>query len=93
MNVFMLFVGFGLGSLAFGKLMELGFTTAFGLFATVELLVALLSFRMFRSETPSREIAQTHEVLRLSNVLITPEKADDPVLQTVGGTEHDLKSR
>jgi predicted MFS family arabinose efflux permease len=55
LNVFMLFVGFGTGSLVFGELMQFGFTTAFGIFAAIELLLALFSFRLFRSEIPSRE--------------------------------------
>jgi predicted MFS family arabinose efflux permease len=76
LNVFMLFFGFGIGSLAFGKLMEFGFTAAFAVFATIELIIALLSFRLFRSETPSREISQARVVLRLSNASMTSEKAD-----------------
>lgn len=53
LNVFMLFVGFGLGSLIFGELLRFGFGAAFGLFAAVELAVALLSFALFRSEITS----------------------------------------
>jgi predicted MFS family arabinose efflux permease len=93
LNVFMLFVGFGLGSLTFGKLMELGFTAAFGFFATIELLLASLSFRLFHSERPSREMAQVHEVLRLSGASTTHDKTNEPELQTVGAATHDLKSR
>jgi predicted MFS family arabinose efflux permease len=55
LNVFMLFVGFGLGSLSFGELMRYGFTAAFGIFATVELFIALLSFRLFSSELPQQQ--------------------------------------
>lgn len=54
LNVFMLFVGFGLGSLVFGELLRLGFGVALGLFALVELAAALLSFALFRSEVPTR---------------------------------------
>jgi predicted MFS family arabinose efflux permease len=54
LNVFTLFVGFGLGSLAFGALLQFGFKTAFGLFTIVELAIALLSFVLFRSEVPTR---------------------------------------
>ena len=54
LNVFTLFVGFGLGSLVFGELIRFGFGDAFGLFAAVELIIALLSFAMFRSEVPPR---------------------------------------
>lgn len=59
LNVFTLFVGFGLGSLIFGELLRLGFGTAFGIFAGIELLLAILSFILFRSEVPSRTVAPT----------------------------------
>jgi len=93
LNVFMLFVGFGLGSLTFGKLMALGFTTAFGLFATIELLLALLSFGLFRSETPSREMVQAREVLRLSGASTTHDKTNEPAQQTAGAATHDHANR
>ena len=54
LNVFTLFVGFGLGSLIFGELLRFGFGLALGVFAVVELALALLSFALFRSEVPSR---------------------------------------
>ena len=53
LNVFMLFVGFGLGSLVFGEILRFGFEAAFGLFTAVELSLALLSLRLFRSEVPA----------------------------------------
>jgi predicted MFS family arabinose efflux permease len=56
LNVFTLFVGFGLGSLIFGELLRFGFGVAFGLFAAVELTIALLSFALFRSEVASRAV-------------------------------------
>ena len=56
LNVFTLFVGFGLGSLIFGELLRFGFGVAFGLFAAVELAIALLSFALFRSEVPSQAV-------------------------------------
>lgn len=62
LNVFMLFVGFGLGSLIFGELLRFGFGVAFGLFAAVELVVALLSFALFRSEVPSRTVPAAYGV-------------------------------
>jgi predicted MFS family arabinose efflux permease len=52
LNVFTLFVGFGLGSLAFGALLRFGFEEAFGLFTIVELAIAVSSFALFRSEVP-----------------------------------------
>jgi hypothetical protein len=54
LNVFTLFVGFGLGSLVFGGLIRFGFGGALGLFAAVELIIALLSFAIFHSEVPAR---------------------------------------
>lgn len=53
LNVFTLFVGFGLGSLVFGELLRLSFGVALGLFAGVELILALLSLWLFRSEVPA----------------------------------------
>ena len=53
LNVFMLFVGFGLGSLIFGEVLRFGFEAALGLFTAVELTLALLSLRLFHSEVPS----------------------------------------
>jgi len=52
LNVFALFVGFGLGSLAFGELLRFGFEFALGTFAAVELGLALLSLALFRAEVP-----------------------------------------
>lgn len=53
LNVFLLFTGFGLGSLLFGEALRLGFTTAFSIFAGFQLLAALAAIPLFRSETPS----------------------------------------
>ncbi len=53
LNVFTLFVGFGLGSLAFAALLRSGFGVALGTFAAVELIAMLYSVRAFRSEIPS----------------------------------------
>lgn len=53
LNVFMLFVGFGLGSLIFGGMLRFGFGTAFASFALIELALALASLRLFRSEIPA----------------------------------------
>jgi predicted MFS family arabinose efflux permease len=52
LNVFTLFVGFGLGSLIFGEVLRFGFGTALALFAAIELILALGSIRLFRSEMP-----------------------------------------
>jgi predicted MFS family arabinose efflux permease len=56
LNVFMLFVGFGLGSFIFGELLRFGFEVALGLFVVVELTIALLSLVLFRSEVASRAV-------------------------------------
>lgn len=53
LNVFTLFVGFGLGSLVFGALLRFSFGVALSLFAGVELILALLSLWLFRSEVPA----------------------------------------
>lgn len=53
LNVFTLFLGFGLGSLFFGESLRLGFGTALAVFAAVELALAVLALRLFRSEMPS----------------------------------------
>lgn len=55
LNVFTLFVGFGLGSLIFGALLPFGFGIALGAFSAVELAAALGTLRLFRSEIPSGE--------------------------------------
>lgn len=53
LNVFTLFVGFGLGSFLFGELLRLSFAVALSLFAGVEFFLALLSLWLFRSEVPA----------------------------------------
>ena len=53
LNVFALFVGFGLGSIAFSLLLTFGFPTAFSVFAGGELILGLLAFSLFRSEMPA----------------------------------------
>lgn len=50
LNVFALFVGFGLGSLIFGELLFLGLNTALALFAVIELALALAARWLFRTE-------------------------------------------
>ena len=57
LNVFTLFVGFGLGSLIFGEVLRFRFGAALGAFAGVELTAAVCSLWLFRSETPSRATA------------------------------------
>lgn len=54
LNVCTLFVGFGLGSLIFRQLLDAGFPWAFGVFAAVEIALAVLALLLFRSENPSK---------------------------------------
>lgn len=55
LNVFFLFIGFGLGSLAFSWALLLGFDVAFLVFAVCAVLAAGLAIPVFRSEiAPSR---------------------------------------
>jgi hypothetical protein len=53
LNVFTLFIGFGLGSLGFGALLEFGFVPAFSIFASAELILGILALPLFRSELPA----------------------------------------
>ena len=50
LNVFLLFTGFGLGSLIFGEALRLGFPAALGLFALVQGGAAVTAVPLFRSE-------------------------------------------
>ena len=54
LNVFMLFTGFGLGSLLFGAALPLGFGAALALFSGVQLGAAVVAIPLFRSETAQR---------------------------------------
>ncbi len=58
LNVFTLFIGFGLGSLVFGEVLRLGFTAALSTFALVEFMLAALSLTLFRSEIPRHVAAR-----------------------------------
>jgi predicted MFS family arabinose efflux permease len=59
LNVFILFLGFGLGSLFFGYLLHQGnLEVTLGLFAVVELLAALAAIALFRSEKPNNSTLQ-----------------------------------
>lgn len=50
LNVFTLFIGFGVGSFLFGEAMRLGFSTALAVFVTVELVATLAAIPLFHSE-------------------------------------------
>ncbi len=51
LNVFMLFTGFGLGSLLFGWALQFGFTKALSIFGGVQAMASLAAIVIFRSET------------------------------------------
>ncbi len=51
LNMFTLFVGFGLGSLVFQELLHLGFATALVVFGVAGLLAAAVAVPLFRTET------------------------------------------
>ena len=50
LNVFTLFIGFGLESLLFGAALQLSFGAALALFSTVQLGAAVVAIPLFRSE-------------------------------------------
>ncbi len=50
LNVFTLFVGFGLGSMLFGAAIPLGFRTALALFAAVQMISVVFALFLFRAE-------------------------------------------
>jgi predicted MFS family arabinose efflux permease len=50
LNVFTLFVGFGIGSYLFGEALRWGFPTSIAIFASVQIIAALAAFPLFRSE-------------------------------------------
>ena len=58
LNVFMLFTGFGLGSLLFGGALHLGLGTALAIFSAVQLPAALAAILLFRSERRQAPLAQ-----------------------------------
>lgn len=54
LNVFALFLGFGLGALIFGALLRWGLSAALGTFAAAQAIAAMGSVTLFRSELPSQ---------------------------------------
>ncbi len=50
LNVFMLFIGFGLGSYLFGLALKLSLVQALIIFSLFQLTLTLLSFKLFRNE-------------------------------------------
>jgi len=62
LNVFMLFTGFGLGSLLFGQALRSGFGTALAIFGAVQLGAAAAAVFFFRSEAAARVSVSPAEV-------------------------------
>lgn len=55
LNVFILFTGFGIGSLLFGRALQLGFGFALGIFAVVQFAAGILAVFLFRREKIGRK--------------------------------------
>ena len=58
-NVFSLFIGAGVGSLVFGALERHGFTLAFGVFAIIEVTLAVFALRVFHKEGRNAMLRRT----------------------------------
>ncbi len=58
LNVFILFTGFGVGSIVFGAVVPLGFGAAFAIFSSIQLLFGLAALFLFRGEMAKREKSQ-----------------------------------
>lgn len=58
LNVFILFTGFGVGSMVFGAVVPLGFGAAFAIFSSVQLLLGLAALLLFRDESSKTEKSQ-----------------------------------
>lgn len=58
LNVFLLFVGFGLGSVLFGEALRSGFTAALAAFAGLQGVAALAAIPLFRVERPASSPAR-----------------------------------
>lgn len=58
LNVFTLFVGFGVGSFVFGEVLRQGFAPALATFAIVETAITLAAVALFRSEMPRAPATQ-----------------------------------
>lgn len=52
-NVVLLFTGLGLGSITFGLLPRVGFTTALLAYAAAELVLTVLGVALFHDERPA----------------------------------------
>ncbi len=59
LNVFLLFVGFGLGSYIFGELIRYGLLKSFLQFGILEIVLGIFALYLFRHEHP-KEIMKSH---------------------------------
>ena len=57
LNVFALFVGFGLGSFLFGETLRMGFGWALAIFGGLQVLATLVAAPLFRTEVPQKNQA------------------------------------
>lgn len=55
LNVFILFTGFGVGSMLFGAIVPLGFGAALAIFSSVQLVFGLAACFLFRAEIASKQ--------------------------------------
>ena len=58
LNVFILFTGFGVGSMVFGAVVPLGFGAAFAIFSSIQMLFGVAALFLFRGETAKTEKSQ-----------------------------------
>jgi hypothetical protein len=58
MNAFVLFTGFGLGSLIFQGLLKSGFTLALATFAVIQMAMGIASLVVFHGETAGEAVAR-----------------------------------
>lgn len=61
---FMLFVGFGSGSYLFGLALRLGFRDALIIFSIFQIVLSLIAFPLFKSETHSNSLKSIPSVLK-----------------------------
>jgi predicted MFS family arabinose efflux permease len=59
LNVFILFTGFGVGSLLFGAVVPFGFGVAFATFSSAQIALGLTAVFLFRTETTSKRVSST----------------------------------
>jgi predicted MFS family arabinose efflux permease len=58
LNVFMLFVGFGLGSYLFGLALQLSLIQALIIFSIVQVTLSIIAIPLFRGETKKKSLSK-----------------------------------